>query len=194
MFARRQAEQVVRGAQDLPALGVDVLRVEFPADPRFVQDEDCMREVSSAPRILLSDGVPVEVLTCQVGTAAQAGACGCRTSRMAGGAGLGDEREGRHGLGAVGGEPGRLVSVDEHWCARSGVSPAPGSREGEAVALLLDAPREPRQVLAGRVPDHQAGEGAQRSFSHSTGPAWSGGLGWVPRGTPPLTFWKERTA
>ena len=82
-FAARKTDRVARTARELTALGVDVLKAEFPADLRYERDrgklrEACERldEASAAPWILLSAGVTFEEFETQVEIACQAGASG----------------------------------------------------------------------------------------------------------------------
>ena len=87
-FARRKPAVVARTAQDLTALGVDVLKAEFPTDSRFERDEgkmfaacQALDAASSAPWILLSGGVSFEEFALQVRIACQSGASGFLVGR-----------------------------------------------------------------------------------------------------------------
>ena len=82
-FAGRKADLVVRSARELTALGVDVLKAEFPADLRYERDDGklgaaCERvnDASQVPWILLSAGVSFEDFARQVEIACRAGASG----------------------------------------------------------------------------------------------------------------------
>lgn len=82
-FAARREELVVRTAADLGALGVDVLKVQFPVDIQRVRDtgawlEACRRldAASPVPWVLLSGGVGYDDFVAQVEVACRAGASG----------------------------------------------------------------------------------------------------------------------
>ena len=82
-FAARKGELVIKTAADITGLPVDVLKAEFPADPRSMQDTSeliarCRQldESSRTPWVILSAGVDYEVFSRQVEIACQGGASG----------------------------------------------------------------------------------------------------------------------
>ena len=82
-FAQRKAELVIRTAQDVTALPIDVLKAEFPASQYPLRDKSellalCQKldEVSQLPWVLLSAGVRFEQFSQQVEIACRAGASG----------------------------------------------------------------------------------------------------------------------
>jgi tagatose 1,6-diphosphate aldolase len=82
-FAAARPDLVVESAKKIGALGVDVLKVEFPHDARFNDDEDAwadacaaLNEAAPVPWALLSAGVDFETFKRQVRVACQAGASG----------------------------------------------------------------------------------------------------------------------
>jgi tagatose 1,6-diphosphate aldolase len=79
---------VIETARKLSALGVDVLKAEFPVDVTQVGDEtlwfeacSSLTEASRAPWVLLSAGVDFEVFLRQVEVACRAGASGVLAGR-----------------------------------------------------------------------------------------------------------------
>ncbi len=87
-FARRKPDVVLQTARELTALGIDVLKAEFPADLRFEQDEgrllgycQALDEASQAPWVLLSAGVNYEDFARQVEIACRSGASGFLAGR-----------------------------------------------------------------------------------------------------------------
>jgi len=87
-FARKKPDVVVRTAQELTALGIDVLKAEFPADLRHESDEGllfsyCRRldEASQTPWVLLSAGVTFEEFARELDVACKAGASGFLAGR-----------------------------------------------------------------------------------------------------------------
>jgi tagatose 1,6-diphosphate aldolase len=87
-FARRKPGVVVETARQLTALGLDVLKAEFPADMRYERDRGrllayCRQldDASQAPWVLLSAGVTFEEFARQVEIACQAGASGFLAGR-----------------------------------------------------------------------------------------------------------------
>ncbi|MCB1126271.1 MAG: hypothetical protein KDM81_07235, partial [Verrucomicrobiae bacterium] len=79
---------VVETARRLTALGVDILKAEFPVAVKEVSDEAVWRgaceeltEASAVPWVLLSAGVPFEVFVRQATVACQAGAGGVMAGR-----------------------------------------------------------------------------------------------------------------
>ncbi len=82
-FAAVKGQIVIKSAQDITALPVDVLKVEFPADLHYRQDQAelmslCHRldESSRVPWVVLSAGVGFELFCRQVEIACQSGASG----------------------------------------------------------------------------------------------------------------------
>jgi tagatose 1,6-diphosphate aldolase len=82
-FAALRPQIVVETVRRIGALGPDVLKLEFPYDAAFNQDEDAwlaaceeMTEVSPVPWALLSAGVDYDVFRRQVEVACRAGASG----------------------------------------------------------------------------------------------------------------------
>ncbi|MBI4498331.1 MAG: tagatose 1,6-diphosphate aldolase [Chloroflexi bacterium] len=87
-FARRKPGVVAETARQVTALGIDVLKAEFPADLRYEHDEGrllaaCQQldEAAQAPWVLLSAGVTFEEFARQVEIAAKAGASGFLAGR-----------------------------------------------------------------------------------------------------------------
>ncbi len=82
-FARHKQELVVKAAEDITALPIDVLKAEFPADMAYRQDPAELARLchkldaaSRVPWVILSRGVDYEVFKRQVEIACQAGASG----------------------------------------------------------------------------------------------------------------------
>jgi len=82
-FAALKDQLVIKTAQDITALPVDVLKAEFPADPHYQQDKaeltNLCRQLdrsSQVPWVILSAGVDFETFSQQVEIACQAGASG----------------------------------------------------------------------------------------------------------------------
>ncbi|MBM2825020.1 MAG: Tagatose-bisphosphate aldolase [Dehalococcoidales bacterium] len=82
-FARLKPELVIRTAQDITALPIDVLKSEFPADLRYQSDEAellklcCQLDASTrVPWVILSAGVDFALFRKQVEIACRAGASG----------------------------------------------------------------------------------------------------------------------
>ncbi|WP_324715719.1 tagatose 1,6-diphosphate aldolase [Carboxydochorda subterranea] len=87
-FARTKADVVVRTAEDLTPLGMDVFKAEFPGDLRYEKDperllEACRRldRASQVPWVILSEGVDYEDFAIEVEIAARAGASGYMAGR-----------------------------------------------------------------------------------------------------------------
>lgn len=87
-FAAQKPYIVKETARRMSALGVDVLKLEFPCDPAYDSDENSWRaaceaisEVSSVPWVLLSAGVDFEMFEPQTRIACQAGASGFLAGR-----------------------------------------------------------------------------------------------------------------
>lgn len=87
-FAQQKPRVVVETARQLTALGLDVLKAEFPADLHYDRDEDrllfyCQQldEASQVPWVLLSAGVTFDEFTLQVEIACRAGASGFLAGR-----------------------------------------------------------------------------------------------------------------
>ena len=82
-FAALKEQLVIKTAQDITALPIDVLKTEFPADLRYRKDKpeliNLCRQLdmsSQVPWVVLSAGVDFEVFCQQVEIACQAGASG----------------------------------------------------------------------------------------------------------------------
>jgi len=82
-FAAVKEQLVIKSAQDITALAIDVLKAEFPANLHYKQDEAelinlCRRlDMSSqVPWVILSAGVDFELFCHEVEIACQAGASG----------------------------------------------------------------------------------------------------------------------
>src|SRR5690606_4990379 len=82
-FAATRPQVVLETIKRIGALGPDVLKVEFPYDAAFNQDEDewvraceAMTEASQVPWALLSAGVDYDVFKRQVRAACRGGASG----------------------------------------------------------------------------------------------------------------------
>ncbi len=82
-FAALKEQLVIKTAQDITALPIDVLKAEFPADLRYRKDKTELTNLchqldmsSQVPWVVLSAGVDFEVFCQQVEIACQAGASG----------------------------------------------------------------------------------------------------------------------
>lgn len=82
-YARLKPEIVIETARMVSGLGVDVYKAEFPADPKYEQDESklleyckALDEASAVPWVVLSAGVDIEIFRDQVRIACQGGASG----------------------------------------------------------------------------------------------------------------------
>ncbi len=82
-FAETKPAVVIETARRISALGVDVLKLEFPMNAKYHDDEtqwlkacETVSEVSTVPWVLLSAGVDFEVFERQVRVACQGGASG----------------------------------------------------------------------------------------------------------------------
>ena len=87
-FAREKPEIVIESARRLSGLGVDLLKAEFPADPRFETDEGRLRArcrelnaASPVPWVLLSAGETFDVFQRLTAIACQEGASGFMVGR-----------------------------------------------------------------------------------------------------------------
>jgi tagatose 1,6-diphosphate aldolase len=87
-FAAHKPEIVLQTVQRLGSLGPDVLKLEFPTEPAYEQDEQKMREVCrkitdaiSIPWVLLSAGVAFATFQRQVEIACDCGASGFLAGR-----------------------------------------------------------------------------------------------------------------
>jgi tagatose 1,6-diphosphate aldolase len=87
-FARERPELVIESARRLGGLGVDLLKAEFPDDPRFQADEGRMRahcraltEASPVPWVLLSAGEGFDRFQRLAALACQEGASGFMAGR-----------------------------------------------------------------------------------------------------------------
>ncbi len=82
-FAAVKEQLVIKTAQDITALPIDVLKAEFPADLRFRKDKSELTNLchqldmsSQVPWVVLSAGVDFEIFCQKVEIACQAGASG----------------------------------------------------------------------------------------------------------------------
>jgi tagatose 1,6-diphosphate aldolase len=82
-FAALKEQLVIKSAQDITALSIDVLKAEFPANLRYKQDKaeliNLCRQLdmsSQVPWVILSAGVDFELFCQEVEIACQAGASG----------------------------------------------------------------------------------------------------------------------
>jgi tagatose 1,6-diphosphate aldolase len=82
-FSEKKAELVIKTAEQLTSLGIDVLKAEFPADIKSEKNEDrllekcyMLSEASQVPWVLLSAGVDYDTFKKQVQIACMAGASG----------------------------------------------------------------------------------------------------------------------
>jgi len=82
-FAALKEKLVIKTAQDITTLPIDVLKAEFPADLRYKKDKPELIELcqqldmsSQVPWVILSGGVDFELFCQQVEIACQAGASG----------------------------------------------------------------------------------------------------------------------
>jgi tagatose 1,6-diphosphate aldolase len=88
LFASHKPALVIQSARDITALPVDVLKAEFPADLRSVQDENellklCRQldEAATKPWVILSAGVDYPTFEREVELACRAGASGYLAGR-----------------------------------------------------------------------------------------------------------------
>jgi len=82
-FAARKEQLVIKTAQEITALPIDVLKAEFPADLHYKQDKSELINLchqldmsSQVPWVILSAGVDFDLFRQQVEIACQAGASG----------------------------------------------------------------------------------------------------------------------
>ena len=82
-FAETKPAVVIETAKRISALGVDILKLEFPMNAKYHDDEtewlkacETVSEASTAPWVLLSAGVDFKVFERQVRVACQGGASG----------------------------------------------------------------------------------------------------------------------
>ncbi len=82
-FAARKEQLVIKTAQDMTALPIDVLKAEFPVDLHYKKDKSELINLcqqldgsSQVPWVILSAGVDFELFCQQVEIACQAGASG----------------------------------------------------------------------------------------------------------------------
>jgi len=82
-YAQMKPEIVIRTAEELTPLGIDILKAEFPTDAKAEKDESKMQEyckrldgASRVPWIILSGGVDFRLFVRQVEIACRAGASG----------------------------------------------------------------------------------------------------------------------
>jgi len=119
-FAAKKEELVIKTAQDITSLPIDVLKAEFPADIGYKTDKSdlidlCRRldESSRVPWVILSAGADFEVFCQQVEIACRAGASGFLGGRAIWqeAVGISDTRERVHYLKTVAVE--RLKRLNE---------------------------------------------------------------------------------
>ncbi len=87
-YSALKPDIVIKTAEQLTPLGIDVLKAEFPADARVETDPKVMLEncrkldaASKVPWIILSGGVDFDLFVRQVEIASKAGACGFLAGR-----------------------------------------------------------------------------------------------------------------
>ena len=87
-FAKVKPQLVIKTAEQITALPIDVLKAEFPADLEYEKDEDTLlqlcrqlNEVSQVPWVILSAGVSFDLFYREVEIACQAEASGFLAGR-----------------------------------------------------------------------------------------------------------------
>jgi tagatose 1,6-diphosphate aldolase len=87
-FAKRKPELVIKTAERLSGLGIDILKSEFPADLKYEENKDRALEyakqvdrATKVPWVILSEGAPYHIFRQQVLLASQAGASGFLAGR-----------------------------------------------------------------------------------------------------------------
>lgn len=87
-FAHHKAETVIRTAEALSPLGLDVLKAEFPGDPKVTTDKEELRKncerlsrTTKVPWVVLSAGADFDVFRGLVELACQGGASGFLAGR-----------------------------------------------------------------------------------------------------------------
>ncbi len=87
-FAKMKPDLVIRSAEKLTTLGIDILKAEFPVNSKFEENEDVaynycqeLDAASQTPWALLSAGVDYDTFFRQVLIASQAGASGFLAGR-----------------------------------------------------------------------------------------------------------------
>src|SRR5438445_617169 len=87
-FARKKADTIIRTAEILSPLGFDVLKAEFPGDPKVTPDPDELRKncerlsrATKVPWVVLSAGADFDVFRGLVERACQGGASGFLAGR-----------------------------------------------------------------------------------------------------------------
>ncbi len=87
-FAHHKADTVIRTAEALSPLGLDVLKAEFPGDVKVTKDPEELRKncerlsrTTKVPWVVLSAGADFDVFKGLVGTACQGGASGFLAGR-----------------------------------------------------------------------------------------------------------------
>lgn len=87
-YSQLKPDVVIKTAEEITPLGIDVLKAEFPADARVETDakvmlDNCKRldSASQVPWIILSGGVDFDLFVRQVEIASKAGACGFLAGR-----------------------------------------------------------------------------------------------------------------
>jgi tagatose 1,6-diphosphate aldolase len=151
-FAREKPAIVIESARRLGALGVDLLKAEFPADPRVETDESRLRAqcraltaASPVPWVLLSAGESFDVFERLTGLACQEGASGFMVGRAIWqeAMSLADPAARERFLATTGASRLRILSAlaDAYatpWTARFG-DPAGGAAAQEGWHLRSDA-------------------------------------------------------
>jgi tagatose-1,6-bisphosphate aldolase len=151
-FAREKPAIVIESARRLGGLGVDLLKAEFPADPRFETDEDRLRAhcreltaASPAPWVLLSAGETFDVFQRLTAIACQEGASGFMVGRAIWQEAmrLVDPADRERFLSTTGAARLRILTAlaDAHatpWTTRFG-DPATGSQGGEGWHTVYEA-------------------------------------------------------
>ncbi len=136
-FAREKPAVVIESARRLGGLGVDLLKAEFPADPRFEPDEGRLRArcrelnaASPVPWVLLSAGEIIRHVPAPDGDRVPGGSVGLhgRPGDLAGGHGA--PRSG--GAGAVPRDDGSQPSPDPYGDRRRLRDPVDGAVRGRA--------------------------------------------------------------
>jgi tagatose 1,6-diphosphate aldolase len=87
-FAHKKADTIIRTAEVLTPLGFDVLKAEFPGDPRVTPDPEELRKncdrltrATKVPWVVLSAGADFDVFRGLVEQACRGGACGFLAGR-----------------------------------------------------------------------------------------------------------------
>src|SRR5439155_21928120 len=90
-FGRKKADTTIRTAEVLSPLGFDVLKAEFPGDPKVTPDPQALRKncerrrrATKVPWVVLSAGADFDVFRGLVERACQGGASGVLAGRACG--------------------------------------------------------------------------------------------------------------